>query len=130
MIVRSLFDKIASPRLHAMMVWEGILGGDRSALMPSESDPRIGRVWDGEAATGKAVASVLLKGIPNPKPELLHHPAWDIYLVYPPGVRWAGAAPPPPAAWMHQLGPLMTVTPERRLDGDKLYRIVSDLVPR
>lgn len=30
--------------------------------------------------------------------------AWDIYLFYPPGARWeAAAAPPAPAAWMHQL---------------------------
>lgn len=28
--------------------------------------------------------------------------AWDIYLFYPPGIRWE-AAPPAPAAWFHQL---------------------------
>ena len=34
----------------------------------------------------------------------ISEPAWDIYMVYPPGVRWEAELPPVPAYWMHQLG--------------------------
>jgi hypothetical protein len=30
--------------------------------------------------------------------------AWDVFLLYPPGVTWEGERPPAPAYWMHQLG--------------------------
>ena len=29
--------------------------------------------------------------------------AWDVYLVYKPGVKWEGPRPPRPTFWMHQL---------------------------
>ena len=29
--------------------------------------------------------------------------AWDVYLVYEPGITWDGELPPPPSYWMHQL---------------------------
>lgn len=40
-------------------------------------------------------------------------PAWDVYLIYPPGVRWE-KTPPAPAYWQHQLGKCATAP---RLDG-------------
>ena len=30
--------------------------------------------------------------------------AWDVFLIYPPGVRWEGELPPAPFYWEHQLG--------------------------
>jgi len=33
----------------------------------------------------------------------LHGPAWDLYLLYPPGLRWDDELPPIPAFWMHQI---------------------------
>ena len=58
------------------------------------TDPRVLHYWDGD--------SILVEGYQR----VLNLPedAWDIYLVYPPGVRWDGELPPAPAYWMHQLG--------------------------
>ncbi|SRR6266704_2869660 len=33
----------------------------------------------------------------------LHQIAWDVYLVYKPGIKWEGPQPPRPTFWMHQL---------------------------
>jgi hypothetical protein len=49
--------------------------------------------WDGERASGTLMAKTLaLKGS-----------AWDVYLLYAPGVKWTGEQPPAPTFWMHQL---------------------------
>jgi hypothetical protein len=44
--------------------------------------------------------------------------AWDVYLVYPPGVVWEGETPPSPAAFMHQLSGRLPA--DRHLDGPGL----------
>lgn len=33
----------------------------------------------------------------------LHGPAWDVYLLYPPGTRWEDHDLPVPTLWMRQL---------------------------
>ena len=37
------------------------------------------------------------------KPLKLKSTAWDVYLVYAPGIKWEGNQPPEPSLWMHQL---------------------------
>jgi hypothetical protein len=32
---------------------------------------------------------------------VLHDVAWDVYLLYKPGIRWEGQEPPGPTFWMH-----------------------------
>jgi hypothetical protein len=54
---------------------------------------------------------------------------WDVYLLYPPGVRWEGSIPPAPMYWMHQLEALSSsVIP--RLDGTIFASHARDLLPR
>jgi len=45
--------------------------------------------------------------------------------VFAPSVRWEDK-PPAPTYWMHQLG--RRAPPELRLDGDRLARVVSELL--
>jgi hypothetical protein len=33
----------------------------------------------------------------------LHEIAWDVYLIYKPGIIWEGQQPPHPTFWIHQL---------------------------
>jgi len=33
----------------------------------------------------------------------LHDIAWDVYLIYKPGIKWEAQQPPRPTFWMHQL---------------------------
>jgi hypothetical protein len=57
-------------------------------------DARATHYWDGTGVTMKGYRATL--GLPED--------AWDIYMVYWPGVRWEGELPPKPDYWMHQLG--------------------------
>jgi hypothetical protein len=59
----------------------------------SFTDRRILQRWDARRLAGAEFSKALkLKG----------H-AWDVYLLYAPGVKWTGATPPAPTFWMHQL---------------------------
>ena len=52
----------------------------------------------------------------------LGQPAWDIYMVYSPGVRWNGTNPPKPSYWMHQLGNKVTARTEAPLLDADFFR--------
>lgn len=79
------------------MVWVPKKDG-READVPAATkvihDPRTVHFWDGSGSTMRMYQQVL--SIPGD--------AWDIYLLYRPGVRWDGDLPPQPDFWMHQLG--------------------------
>lgn len=82
------------------MVWVPKTEGEREDVADAIDfvpDARARHFWDGRGALMAAYTSVLGLG----------EDAWDIYMVYGPDARWpahAGALPPPPAYWMHQLG--------------------------
>lgn len=83
------------------MVWVPKTEGAREDVadaMELVPDVRARHFWDGQGALMAAYTRVLGLG----------EDAWDIYMVYGPDARWpagAGALPPAPAYWMHQLGP-------------------------
>jgi len=56
-------------------------------------DTRICQGWNG----GKSVRDLFGKTLD------LHDIAWDIYLIYKPGIKWEAEQPPRPTFWMHQL---------------------------
>ena len=59
----------------------------------------------------------------------LREPAWDVYLLYPAGIRWETEVPPSPAFWMHQLSD--PVAAEDRLlcrDPSRLGRELATLL--
>jgi hypothetical protein len=78
------------------VVWVPKQGGKEKDVTPATAtvpDPRARHYWD--------AAGTLLRTF---RPALgLKGDAWDVYLIYPPGVRWGGGALPAPLHWMHQL---------------------------
>jgi hypothetical protein len=85
----------------AYVVWLPVLSADtprvaRRALGRFPTDPRVFHFWDAELALSTAYHQVL--ELDRRK----HRVAWDLYLLYAPGVVWR-EAPPPPSFWMHQL---------------------------
>lgn len=98
-IQSEVLEQIDDPSLRAYIAWVPILPDDKQSeaagSMTRISDGRAAHYWDEERALPDLVAPVL------PLPE--GWPAWDVYLAYPPGVRWE-QAPPAPAFWHHQLG--------------------------
>ena len=117
----AVFDGIATEKLKAYAVWEPILrtdnlGGARKAttILP---DPRVRHYWIEGQEVGEMFQPAL--GL---KDEL----AWDVYLVYPPGVEWNASRPPKPSYFMHQLHELPSA---RRLDATKLAAQIRSAIP-
>jgi hypothetical protein len=92
-----VLDKVPDPALRVYVVWLAILGPDAKKAAAGAttliSDSRAAHFWDRDQTLGKLYAKVL--GLP---PDDL---AWDVYLLFPEGVRWETKAPKP-AYWMHQ----------------------------
>lgn len=81
------------------------------------SDPRLAQLWDAERKFGQVLARTLA---------LKTAIAWDVYLIYPPGVTWDAELPPAPAFWMHQLDE----EPTHRLEPRPLKQYVQTLLER
>ena len=72
--------------------------------------------WEDSGIVGKLYEQTL--GIEG-------HYAWDVWMIYKPGVRWTGAHPPKPDFAMHQLSRLPKGVMEW-LDSARLAEVVSD----
>jgi hypothetical protein len=97
-VMRSVFKKEKAKSLRGYMVWLPMVEGDSSEAATAQasrlSDKRVVlQGWDGERAIGELFRSTLN----------LTRTAWDVYLIYAPGVKWEGKEPPAPSSWMHQL---------------------------
>jgi copper chaperone CopZ len=96
-VVGSVFDKFDSKQLKGFVVWLPMLARDNASSAGSEAqnlgDGRISQGWDPERKVGEVFAKRLkLRGT-----------AWDVYLLYAPGIKWEADEPPSPTFWMHQL---------------------------
>lgn len=105
-IQRAVFAKETSKRLAGFIVWDPMLDGTSGnvpSAMELAPDPRIVQYWDGLNDVGIEYGRLLpvASGL-----------AWDVYMVFAPGVVWSGRTPPRPAFWMHQLN----ITNAPRLD--------------
>jgi hypothetical protein len=96
-VVGGILKKFPSPKLQALLVWEPMRDGDSSVTAAEQAetvrDLRIAQGWDGSRDVGKLFGATLD----------LHQIAWDVYLIYKPGITWEGQQPPQPTFWMHQL---------------------------
>jgi hypothetical protein len=98
---------------------EGGAGKDvRSAADATDliKDSRAAHFWDRDQTLAKTYAKIL--GLP---PDDL---AWDVYRLFPEGVRWDERAPRP-AYWMHQI----SYPSDNYLDGRKFRLEVEKLLP-
>lgn len=85
-----------NPRLRTYLVWVPMLMARESHVkngLRVMGDPGVAHYWDKH--------STLVRGYM--KPLGLRQLAWDVYMIYRPGVRWDGDLPPTPEFWMHQL---------------------------
>jgi hypothetical protein len=115
-----VMKEIPDGRLRLFVVWEPILPkdgvdalDDSSAMVQDEW--RALQFWDPNAESGKRIKKLFDLKIVNP--------AWDVYMLYPPGVKWGvkwDAETPAPAYWMHQLTFMPGGADERRYGGLRL----------
>lgn len=96
-MLKKVFSKYPSTQLKGFVSWAPMLSGDDAKVANIQSqnfqDERINQTWDPQHQTGKLFANTLG----------LKKTAWDVYLLYEPGVKWQGDTPPQPTFWMHQL---------------------------
>lgn len=116
----AVFEGIATEQLKAYAVWEPVLRTDdlrgarkATTILP---DARVGHYW----IAGREVGEMF-----KPALELKGEVAWDLYLVYLPGVEWNGARPPKPSYYMHQLRELPSA---RRLDATGLAARIREAI--
>ena len=72
-------------------------------------DPRAYHYWDPERTVGTAFQQHFG----------LEKPAWDVWMLFAPGVSWEDGVPPEPTWWEHQLSHLERLNPELRLNPDR-----------
>ena len=121
-VEEKLFEREPSPHLRGYAVWVPMHRANESQVATATAtarDPRIAQFWDAHGTELVAFRA----------PLGLTSDAWDVYLLYPPGVRWDGPTPPPPTFWMHQLDSLSGSTIPR-LDGAVLATHAHALLPR
>jgi len=96
-VVRTMFELTPAPALKGFAVWVPMMSADNFEAAQRQAagfaDGRVVHLWDGERKVGDTFTKTLgLEGT-----------AWDVYLLYAPGVHWDGSLPPAPTFWMHQL---------------------------
>ena len=96
-VLGRVLKKFSSPELQAMLIWEPMRSDDSPAAATQQAekvrDTRIWQGWNGNKNVGDLFGKTLD----------LHATAWDVYLLYKPGIKWEGQDPPRPTFWMHQL---------------------------
>ena len=93
-----VLEAIDDPDFKLLVVWEPILKTDSAKAACRSSgflrDGRATQFWASTPSVGRSFqAAIGLEG----------EPAWDVYLVYDRGIRWADE-PPAPTTFQHQLG--------------------------
>ena len=78
-----------------------------------EEDSRVEHYW----IDGQSIGEAFWEPI-----DLTTEPAWDVYLVYPRGVKW-GDSVSEPDYFMHQLGGRLPSS--SRLNGEKLAELIE-----
>lgn len=121
-VVKALFGRFHSDRLRGVRVWLPMYPGDGQSVAEAEAaafkDPRLVDTWDPQRELGELFAQTLG----------LTKTAWDVYLLYAPGIRWEEEEPPEPTFWMHQLGGSYGADPTRFLDPDVLARNLDGIL--
>ena len=95
-VANKVFRVTSDKNLVGFAAWVPVLGGKAASVkkaIKKAADPRMRHYWDAKGQLAKSFRG----------PLALQGPAWDVYLIYPPGVRWKGSVPPSPTFWMHQL---------------------------
>ena len=114
-VVRGLLDEFGTEQLKGFAVWLPMMPKDDFDFARGEADDigyeMMAHAWDPERELGDLYAKTLK----------LQGTAWDIYLLYAPGIRWEEHEPPQPSFWMHQLPVDQGAPQERLLNASKIH---------
>ena len=118
-------DQIKNEKLRSYSVWVPILLTDTERAVPNAAtrltDNRVTHFWDGRRELVEAYKTIL----PTKNAQTGEYvKAWDVYLVFAPGVEWKDR-PPVPSSWMHQL---YSVDPKNSFDSKALATALQRLL--
>ena len=95
--IAKTFHEISAENLYGINVWMPWVWGDSKDLAAVVAarlkDPRVSEFWDEKYELSTALTKTLKAT----------QEVWDIYLIYPAGVKWTDEIPPSPGFMMHQL---------------------------
>ena|ERR1051326_5495359 len=96
-IQEEVLNIIKDLSVRVFIAWVPILTSDKHApdndTLALAADKRATHYWDEKGKLPRLFQKTL---------SLAPRPAWDVYLIYPPGVKWE-TEPPNPVYWQHQL---------------------------
>jgi hypothetical protein len=122
-VVQETFAAWRDARIQGLIFWVPMLEGDNLSAAQRQADvwrdERVHQWWDRD----KDMSGLWQRSLG------LRDPAWDVYLLFPAGIRWDAEVPPSPDFWMHQLSD--PVTTEDRLlshDPSRLGRELATLL--
>jgi hypothetical protein len=89
------------PAANCLVLWTAMLAGDSADVAAERGhfDHRCAQYWEDASWP----VSTRLRPILGFGPYDLAKSAWDVYLLYPPGIIWTSESPPPPTDWTHNL---------------------------
>lgn len=121
---RYVLEHIADPNLRVYIVWEKIRVDDsRQHALKSAAfagDPRVTNFWSEKRVIGETFRETA---------GFKMSPAWDVFLLFPPGVAWEkGAAPAPKAMMCNLMGSPQDATSLPRFNGAQLEEQVKALL--
>jgi hypothetical protein len=115
-----VLDTVEDPNIRAFTVWVPILATDQHApdddTFSLVTDRRAAHYWD-----ENGILPHLFRETLRLRSECA---AWDVYLIYPPGVKWE-TEPPEPVCWQHQLD---GITSAPCLDGKTFAKAMSKVL--
>jgi hypothetical protein len=117
---RYVANEISDDRLRLYVVWEPLRGNDSAkaaeAVTDKLIDPRARHFWVNDLTISDSFKKPL---------GLEQDTAWDVYLLFPPGVEW-GVMPPPPNFFMHLNQKEISV--DRSLNGVRLADKIREVL--
>ena len=123
-VITDLLKEFDSEEFKGLVVFLPMVHGDDAASADERArefeDARLASLWDQERSVGRLFKQTLG----------LNSTAWDVYLLYEPGVVWEGERPPPPISWMHQLSRVTGAPRDRGLEPERLAAEVRRALER
>lgn len=108
-------EEVEIENLSVHVVWSSQAGAEAKHVAGAAKlmeDERAAHYWDPERRVGTAFQQHIAG---------MNSPAWDVWMLFEPGVLWEGEAPPAPTWWEHQLSALGDYR-DLRLDPDRFAR--------
>jgi hypothetical protein len=90
-------DKVEIDQLSVHVAWSSQSGAKASHVASAAElmeDERATHYWDPDQNIGAAFQHHIAN---------VGSPAWDVWMLFAPGLVWGEEAPPPPTWWEHQL---------------------------